>query len=164
MAGSWATYALMLGGPCSLLLTQTAYQAGRPMITLPVIAVVTPVASLAAGNLLLGESAQLGVLSGAVAALAVLITSAGLVVLARLTTRQPGPGGGSSVTWPPFRRAPARGRRGHRRAVACVPPPASSWPRYASRSSAACLPGRSRPGRPSAPPGENAEAGPCLIR
>ena len=102
MAGSWATYALMLGGPCSLLLTQTAYQAGRPMITLPVIAVVTPVASLAAGNLLLGESAQLGVLSGAVAALAVLVTSAGLVVLARLTTGQPGPvGGQGSSTWRP---------------------------------------------------------------
>lgn len=110
MAGSWATYALMLGGPCSLLLTQTAYQAGRPMITLPVIAVVTPVASLAAGNLLLGESAQLGVLSGAVAALAVLVTSAGLVVLARLTTGQPGPAGGqgSSVTSPAF---PASGSR-----------------------------------------------------
>ena len=91
MAGSWATYALMLGGPCSLLLTQTAYQAGRPMITLPVIAVVTPVASLAAGNLLLGESARLGVLSGAVAALAVLVTSAGLAVLARLATAEPGP-------------------------------------------------------------------------
>ena len=90
MAGSWATYALMLGGPCSLLLTQTAYQAGRPMITLPVIAVVTPVASLAAGNLLLGESAHLGVLSSAVAALAVLVTSAGLVALARLASRQPG--------------------------------------------------------------------------
>ena len=97
MAGSWATYALMLGGPCSLLLTQTAYQAGRPMITLPVIAVVTPVASLAAGNLLLGESAQLGVLGGAFAALAVLVTSAGLVVLARLTTRQPGPVGGQGL-------------------------------------------------------------------
>jgi hypothetical protein len=110
MAGSWATYALMLGGPCSLLLTQTAYQAGRPMITLPVIAVVTPVASLAAGNLLLGESAQLGVLRGAVAALAVLVTSAGLVVLARLTTGQPGPvgGQGSSVTLPAF---PASGSR-----------------------------------------------------
>ena len=80
------------------------------MITLPVIAVVTPVASLAAGNLLLGESAQLGVLSGAVAALAVLVTSAGLVVLARLTTGQPGPvgGQGSSVTWPAF---PASGPR-----------------------------------------------------
>jgi hypothetical protein len=102
MAGSWATYALMLGGPCSLLLTQTAYQAGRPMITLPVIAVVTPVASLAAGNLLLGESARLGVLTGALAALAVLVTSAGLVVLARLTTGPPGPvrSQGSFVAWP----------------------------------------------------------------
>jgi drug/metabolite transporter (DMT)-like permease len=89
MAGSWATYALLLGGPCSLLLTQTAYQAGRPMITLPVIAVVNPVASLAAGNLLLGESAQLSMLSGAAAVLAVLATSAGLVMLARLTTGQP---------------------------------------------------------------------------
>jgi hypothetical protein len=104
MAGSWATYALMLGGPCSLLLTQTAYQAGRPMITLPVIAVVTPVASLAAGSLLLGESARLGVLGGAFAALAVLVTSAGLVVLARLATGQPGPvgGQGSSITWAAF--------------------------------------------------------------
>jgi hypothetical protein len=151
MAGSWATYALMLGGPCSLLLTQTAYQAGRPMITLPVIAVVTPVASLAAGNLLLGESAHLGVLGGAFAALAVLVTSAGLVVLARLTTRRPGPvgGQGSSVTVAAF---PASGSppgpdraqpamrpegAGPPRAVACVPPPASSWPRYPSRSSAA---------------------------
>ena len=97
LAGSWATYALMLGGPCSLLLTQTAYQAGRPMITLPVIAVVTPVASLAAGNLLLGESAQLGVLSGAVAALAVLVTSAGLVVLARQMTGPPGPVGAQGL-------------------------------------------------------------------
>jgi drug/metabolite transporter (DMT)-like permease len=147
MAGSWATYALMLGGPCSLLLTQTAYQAGRPMITLPVIAVVTPVASLAAGNLLLGESAQLGVLTGAVAALAVLVTSAGLVVLARLTAGQPGPVGGqeSSVTWPAFpaggsgsapgpgpadaapagRQSPARGRlrpaARQQVATACIP-------------------------------------------
>jgi drug/metabolite transporter (DMT)-like permease len=91
MATSWATYALMLGGPCSLLLTQTAYQAGRPMITLPVSAVVTPVASLAAGDLLLGESARLGLLTGALAVLAVLATLAGLAVLARMTTdsRQP---------------------------------------------------------------------------
>jgi len=124
MASSWPTYALMLGGPCSLLLTQTAYQAGRPMITLPVIAVITPLASLAAGNLLLGESGQLGVLSGAAAVLSVLVTLAGLVVLARLTTGQPGPadGQGSSVTSAAFpasgsadgaparRLSPARGR------------------------------------------------------
>jgi hypothetical protein len=120
------------------------------MITLPVIAVVTPVASLAAGNLLLGESAQLGVLSGAVAALAVLVTAAGLVVLARLTTGQPGPlgGQGSSVTLPAFPAFTVRSRApappavlpqgaSHPRAVACVPPPASSRPRCASRSSAA---------------------------
>jgi hypothetical protein len=113
MAGSWPTYALVLGGPCSLLLTQTAYQAGRPMITLPVIAVVTPVASLAAGNLLLGESARLGVVTGAVVTLAVLATSGGLVVLARLTTGQPGPAGGpgSSVALPAF---PASGSRSGR--------------------------------------------------
>jgi hypothetical protein len=102
LAGSWATYALLLGGPCSLLLTQTAYQAGRPLITLPVIAVVSPVASLTVGGLVLGESAKLGVLSGAAAALAVLATSAGLVVLARLTGGQPAPAGGegSSATFP----------------------------------------------------------------
>ena len=105
MASSWPTYALLLGGPCSLLLTQTAYQAGRPMITLPVIAVVNPLASLVAGNLLLGESARLSVLSGAVAVLAVLAMSAGLVMLARLTTGQPGgatqPGDAvASPAWP----------------------------------------------------------------
>jgi drug/metabolite transporter (DMT)-like permease len=95
MAGSWATYALMLGGPCSLLLTQTAYQAGRPMITLPVIAVVTPVASLVTGSLLLGEPARPGALGGAVAALAVLVTSAGLVMLARLAAGPTGPAAGA---------------------------------------------------------------------
>jgi hypothetical protein len=86
---SWATYALVLAGPCSLLLTQTAYQAGRAMITLPITAVVTPLASLAVGGLLLGETPRLGVVSGALAALAVLAMSAGLVVLARLSTGPP---------------------------------------------------------------------------
>jgi hypothetical protein len=148
------------------------------MITLPVIAVVTPVASLAAGDLLLGESARLGVLSGAVAALAVLVALAGLVLLARLATRHPAPAGGqgSSVILPAF--AASGSRPGpdpaqpavrpqdasHPRAVACDPPPARSWPRYASPSSAACLPGSSRSAMPSAPLGENAEAGRCLVR
>ena len=123
MAGSWATYALMLGGPCSLLLTQSAYQAGRPMITLPVIAVVTPVASLVTGNLLLGGSARLGVLGGAAAALAVLVTSAGLVVLARLTTGQPGSvgGHGSSVILPAFPASGSRSVPGFRRCARRAP-------------------------------------------
>ena len=152
MAGSWATYALMLGGPCSLLLTQTAYQAGQPMITLPVIAVVTPVASLAAGNLLLGESAQLGVLSGAVAALAVLVTSAGLVVLARQMTGQPGPVGaqGSSATWPAFPASGSWSGPGSRLSRRCAPrtpvtgarPPASRRPSVAGHG---VHPGHRRP-------------------
>ena len=83
------------------------------MITLPVIAVVTPVASLAAGNLLLGESARLGVLTGALAALAVLVTSAGLVVLARQMTGPPGPARahGEIARAEPADPAPWSGRR-----------------------------------------------------
>ncbi|HEY1641432.1 MAG TPA: DMT family transporter [Streptosporangiaceae bacterium] len=113
MATSWATWALLLGGPCSLLLTQTAYQAGRPMITLPVIAVVTPVASLAVGSLLLGETARLGMVSGTLAVLAVLAAAAGLITLARLTAGQPGgavPAAASaSAPAPALTRAPAAG-------------------------------------------------------
>ena len=90
--GSWATWALAVGGPCSLLLTQTAYQAAWPMITFPVIAVVTPMASLAVGAGLLGETTRLGAASGAAAGLAVLVTIAGLVVLARLAAARPGSG------------------------------------------------------------------------
>jgi drug/metabolite transporter (DMT)-like permease len=107
---SWATYALVLAGPCSLLLTQTAYQAGRAMITLPITAVVTPLASLAVGGLLLGESPRLGLLTGALAVLAVLAMSAGLVVLARLSTGQPGPPAAALVRRPaagPSRLRPA---------------------------------------------------------
>jgi drug/metabolite transporter (DMT)-like permease len=91
VAGSWATYALAFGGPCSMLLTQTAYQTGRPMITLPIVTVVTPMASLAAGVGLLGETARLSGASGFVILLAVLVTATGLVTLARRTSAQPEP-------------------------------------------------------------------------
>ena len=81
---AWPTYALVFVGPCSVLLTQTAYQAGRPMITLPVVTVVTPVASLAAGVGLLGETTRLSTVNAAAVCAAVLVTVAGLTVLARL--------------------------------------------------------------------------------
>jgi drug/metabolite transporter (DMT)-like permease len=80
---SWTIYALIICGAGNVLLTQTAYQAGRPMVTLPVIAAVTPVASVAVGIGLLGETPQTGVAGGVVAALAVLVTSLALARLAR---------------------------------------------------------------------------------
>lgn len=99
-ATSWPTYALMIGGPCSLLLTQTAYQAGCPMISLPVITVVSPMASLAVGAGLLGETARLGVLSGAGVGVAVLAAAAGLVTLARTAPAGPAGGGTAPETVP----------------------------------------------------------------
>ncbi|HEY2520564.1 MAG TPA: DMT family transporter [Streptosporangiaceae bacterium] len=86
---SWPTYALVIGGPISLLLTQTAYQAGCPMISLPVITVVTPMASLAVGVGLLGETTHLGALSAAGVGLAVLAAGAGLITLSRTALVQP---------------------------------------------------------------------------
>ena len=61
LATSWAGYALIVCGTGNVLLAQFAYQAGRPMLTLPVIAAVTPLASVAVGAGLLGEAPRTGV-------------------------------------------------------------------------------------------------------
>jgi hypothetical protein len=101
MLTSWPIYALAIGGPISLLLTQTAYQAGCPMISLPVITVVTPMASLAVGVGLLGETTHLTALSGAGVGLAVLVTAAGLISLARTASVQPATSDGTAPScWP----------------------------------------------------------------
>jgi hypothetical protein len=91
IATSWATYALAIGGPGSLLLTQTAYQAGRPMVTLPIATVVSPMASLAVGRGLLGEASRMSAARGLSAGLAVLVTVAGLAGLARLASARAWP-------------------------------------------------------------------------
>jgi hypothetical protein len=83
IAGSWPVYALLACGPSSVLLTQTAYQAARPMITLPVIAAVTPVASVTVGIVFLGETARLGAARVIAAGVVALGTGAALVILAR---------------------------------------------------------------------------------
>jgi drug/metabolite transporter (DMT)-like permease len=80
---SWTVYALVVCGAGNVLLTQTAYQTGRPMVTLPIIAAVTPVASVAIGIGLLGETPRTGVAGGVAAGLAVLVTSLALACLAR---------------------------------------------------------------------------------
>ncbi len=81
--GSWPVYAVVLGGLACVLLTQTAYQAGRPLITLPVVAAVTPMASVALGIGFLGEGTQLGLARAVAAGMAAAVTAAALVVLAR---------------------------------------------------------------------------------
>jgi drug/metabolite transporter (DMT)-like permease len=80
---SWTVYALIVVGAGNVLLTQTAYQTGQPMITLPVISAVTPLASVAIGIGLLGETPRTGVAGAAVAAFAVLVTCLALARLAR---------------------------------------------------------------------------------
>jgi drug/metabolite transporter (DMT)-like permease len=80
---SWTVYALIVCGTGNVLLTQTAYQTGRPLITLPIIAAVTPVTSVAIGIGLLGETPQTGVAGGIVAGFSVLIASLALACLAR---------------------------------------------------------------------------------
>ena len=80
---SWTVYALVVCGTGNVLLTQTAYQTGRPMITLPIIAAVTPVASAAVGIGILGETPRTGVPGAVAAGFAVLVTSLALAWLAR---------------------------------------------------------------------------------
>jgi drug/metabolite transporter (DMT)-like permease len=88
LATSWTVYAVAVCGAGNVLLTQSAYQTGRPILTLPIIAAVTPVASVAVGIGLLGEVPRIG-LAGAIAAgFAVLATS---LALARLAYTAPHP-------------------------------------------------------------------------
>jgi hypothetical protein len=83
LAASWTIYALIVCGVGNVLLTQTAYQTGWPMLTLPVIAAVTPMASVAVGIGLLGESPRAGVPGAVAAGFAVLVASVALACLAR---------------------------------------------------------------------------------
>lgn len=80
---SWTTLAVAVCGIGNVLLTQTAYQTGRPLITLPIISAVTPVASVAIGIGLLGETPRVGAAGGVAAGFAVLVTSLALAFLAR---------------------------------------------------------------------------------
>ncbi len=83
IATSWTVYAVAVCGAGNVLLTQTAYQVGRPMVTLPIIAAVTPVTSVAIGIGLLGETPRIGVPGAVAACLAVLVASVALACLAR---------------------------------------------------------------------------------
>jgi hypothetical protein len=92
LATSWTVYAVAVCGAGNVLLTQSAYQTGRPILTLPIIAAVTPVASVAVGVGLLGETPSIGVAGAVAAGLAVLVTSLALAWLA-FSAPHPEPGG-----------------------------------------------------------------------
>jgi drug/metabolite transporter (DMT)-like permease len=114
---SWTIYALIICGAGNVLLTQTAYQTGQPMVTLPIIAAVTPLTSVAIGIGLLGETPHEGLARGIVAGLAVLVTSLALAFLAR-STPHPEPrgqepaGDGGEVDRGAAARVVAQARRG----------------------------------------------------
>jgi drug/metabolite transporter (DMT)-like permease len=111
LPASWTVYALVACGAGNVLLTQTAYQAGRPMLTLPVIAAIAPVASVAVGIGLLGEAPRISAAGGVAAGLAVLVTS---LALARLACCAPHPEVASH--------GPAEGQRGGLTALPAAAP------------------------------------------
>ena len=80
---SWTVYALVVIGTGNVLLTQSAYQTGGPMVTLPIIAAVAPVASVAIGIGLLGETPEPARQAESPRPVAVLIASLALACLAR---------------------------------------------------------------------------------
>jgi hypothetical protein len=80
---SWPLYGLIAAGLASLTLTQTAYQTDAPLITLPVITSVTPLASLAVGVIALHETTNLSVARGVTVTACLACGLAALIVLAR---------------------------------------------------------------------------------
>ena len=85
---SWPVYALIVGGLASLALAQAAYQTNAPLITLPIISAVTPLASLTVGILVLHEATHLSSTRCVIGALCLALAITALVVLARTAARQ----------------------------------------------------------------------------
>jgi drug/metabolite transporter (DMT)-like permease len=80
---SWTPYTLVGAGIIAMTISQTAYQAGRPTVSLPIITVTDPVISSAVGVALFGEVIHLDRSSGPAAVAAIGLMVAGLVFLSR---------------------------------------------------------------------------------
>jgi drug/metabolite transporter (DMT)-like permease len=80
---SWAPYALCAAGLTAMLLTQTAYQAGRPKVSLPIITVADPLVSCGIGVALFGESLKFTGARAPFVLVAIVIIATGLIVLSR---------------------------------------------------------------------------------
>ncbi len=80
---SWAPYALCAAGLTAMLLTQTAYQAGRPKVSLPIITVADPLVSCGIGVALFGEALKFTEARAPFVLMAIGIIATGLMVLSR---------------------------------------------------------------------------------
>jgi drug/metabolite transporter (DMT)-like permease len=82
---SWEPYAVIGCGLATLLIVQSAYQVGLPMLVLPVHAVGEPLLGVAVGIGLFGEHVHLKAWRGPVVVGALALLAAGLVVFTRAT-------------------------------------------------------------------------------
>jgi hypothetical protein len=80
---TWTPYAVIVTGITALLLIQTAYQAGHPTISLPIITVIDPLVASLIGVTLFGERVLLGGVRAPLIAVAAIIMLCGLVILSR---------------------------------------------------------------------------------
>ncbi|HSS10564.1 MAG TPA: DMT family transporter [Acidimicrobiales bacterium] len=80
---SWTPYALVVGGLVAMLLISTAYQAGHPTVSLPIITVTDPLVASLIGISLFGDELRLDGVRGPLVVLALAVMAAGLLMLSR---------------------------------------------------------------------------------
>jgi len=80
---SWTPYAVVVAGITGLVFISTAYQAGRPTVTLPIITVLDPIVAVLIGITLYNEQLRFNGMRGPAVALALTAMIAGLLILTR---------------------------------------------------------------------------------
>ena len=81
---SWQPYVLIAAGATGLLLSQLAFQAGPLRASLPAIATVDPLLSVALGVFVYDERLRPGVLAGSADAVSLVLLSAAVIFLSRV--------------------------------------------------------------------------------
>lgn len=89
MFKTWIPYALCAAGLAAILITQTAYQTGKPKISIPLITVTEPLVSCGIGVGLFGEAIHLGGARGPFVVLSIIVMASGLIWLSRSSTPEP---------------------------------------------------------------------------
>ncbi len=80
---SWQVYGVIVTGLIDVLFKQTAYQAGYPTVTLPIMRVMDPLLAVALGSMLFGEQSWTRGPSLVPALAGLVVMSMGLVRLGR---------------------------------------------------------------------------------